>query len=491
MVTTPTTEDPAASDLSPRTRRWPRIRIQPSARLRILGWYAGLLLVALALALVLQSALLRSQLDGEVDRDMERTVDQLRIVVEERDSATGVLVRTGAPEVFDALLARAVLPEGQVIFTLVERRPYKSTVTPVQLLDQPELVSRWSAVTSTSTGELATSAGQVRWMAVPLLDGDTVRGTFVVANFLAGERAEIDDAVRIGAIAFIGVGALATLAAWLVAGRVLRPVRLLTETAREISEADWSRRIEANGDDEVAELTRTFNAMLDRLEAAYRTQRRFIDDAGHELATPITIIRGHLEVMGGDPVDREQAIAIVMDELDRMGRMVDDLLILAGAGHPDFVVVDEVNVAELTVELARRADALSDRPWTIEESAEGLVVIDRQRIIQAVMNLVRNALAHTPSGTAVALGSAMRRDTLRIWVRDEGPGISERHRAEIFERFARGAGARRTSDGAGLGLSIVEAIALGHGGHVELETALGQGSRFTIVVPVAPREANS
>lgn len=315
-------------------------------------------------------------------------------------------------------------------------------------------------------------------------------GTFVAANFLSGERSEIDDVLRIGAVVFVTVAALATTAVWLLAGRILRPIRLVTEAAREIGEADWSRRIEVDGEDEIAELARTFNAMLDRLESAYSTQRRFIDDAGHELWTPITIIRGHLEVMGDDPAERAATREIVLDELDRMSRMVDDLLVLARAGQPDFVVVEPVDLAGLTEELVRKADALTGRTWATDATASGTLPADRQRLVQAVMNLVRNAAAYTPEGTPVAIGTALDRQTVRIWVRDEGPGIAEADRERIFERFARGsAGARRT-DGTGLGLSIVAAIAAAHGGRLELDTALGKGSTFTIELPIHP-EARS
>lgn len=481
--TSPTATDPAPAAI-------PRARgsggFHPSARLRILAWYAGLLAVALATALVLQSALLRAQLDAEVDQEMALEVEQLQLVIDERDPVTGERLRTGVDDVFDTLLSRLVLQEGAAIFTLVDGRPYKSTIAPVQLLDDPALVSTWAASRVTSEGEVDTIEGPARWMALPMLDGERVAGTFVVANFLAGERAEIDDAVRAGLLVFLGVAVLATIAAWLIAGRILRPIRLLTETAHGIGEADWSRRIAVEGDDDVAELARTFNAMLDRLETANRTQRRFIDDAGHELATPITIIRGHLEVMGDDPQERAEAMAIVLDELDRMSRMVDDLLVLARSAQPDFILPTAVDVGELTIELQRKAEALSDRPWTIEAAAEGSAEVDRQRLVQAVLNLCRNAIAHTPPGTPLALATALDERSLRISVRDEGPGISEADRERIFERFARGTAGARRSDGTGLGLAIVDAIVTAHGGRLELESAPGAGATFRMVIPTQP-----
>jgi signal transduction histidine kinase len=277
----------------------------------------------------------------------------------------------------------------------------------------------------------------------------------------------------------------ASLAAWIAAGRVLRPVRLLTAAAREIDDRTWSERIPVEGDDEVAELARTFNDMLDRLEEAFSTQRRFIDDAGHELRTPITIIRGHLELLGDDAAERRETTALVMDELDRMARIVDDLLVLAKAEQPDFIDRHPLDVAELTEELAAKASALGDRGWRLESLARVVVDADRQRLTQAVMNLARNAAEHTPAGTPVHLGSRADPGEVRLWVRDEGPGIAEADQAWIFERFARGGAGRRRTEGAGLGLAIVRAIAEAHGGRVELESAPGNGSTFAIVLPAA------
>jgi signal transduction histidine kinase len=125
--------------------------------------------------------------------------------------------------------------------------------------------------------------------------------------------------------------------AWLLADRVLRPVKTVTESARSISGGDLSRRIPVSGHDEIGLLAQTFNDMLARLETAFETQQRFVNDAGHELRTPITIVRGHLELLEDDPEDRQATLALVMDELDRMARIVNDLLILAKWEQPDFL----------------------------------------------------------------------------------------------------------------------------------------------------------
>jgi len=268
-----------------------------------------------------------------------------------------------------------------------------------------------------------------------------------------------------------------------VAGRILRPIRQVTETARAITDSDLSERIGVEGDDEIAELARTFNAMLDRLETAFATQQAFVDDAGHELRTPITIVRGHLELLGEDPDERREAVALVTDELDRMSRIVDDLLLLAKLEHPEYLRPKPVELEPFTAELLAKAQALDHRRWRLAGAATGTVVADEQRLTQAVMNLARNAVEHTDADATITLGSAAVNGEVRFWVADTGPGIPPDEQVAIFERFARGGDRRRRSDGAGLGLAIVRAIADAHGGRVELDSQLGAGACFTVAIP--------
>jgi two-component system OmpR family sensor kinase len=279
---------------------------------------------------------------------------------------------------------------------------------------------------------------------------------------------------------------IASALAWVIAGRVLAPLRTLQTTAHAITETDQTQRIEVHGDDEIAELGRTFNAMLDRLEAAFASQRAFVSDAGHELRTPITIVRGHLELLGDDPLEREETVALVTDELDRMARFVDDLLLLAKAEQADFLHLAPLDLDVLTDELYNEAKALADRDWRLVGSGTGTVTADRQRLTQAVMQLAQNAAEHTRDGDRIALGSAIRNRVAMLWVADSGPGIPAAERDEIFERFHRGGDGRRRSEGAGLGLSIVRAIAEAHGGRVELDTREGAGATFTLIVPTEP-----
>ena len=452
--------------------------------MRILGWYVGLLAVAFVAALLLQRAFLLDQALSEADRALNEEVASIRLLAAGTDPETGEPFAGDIAAIFDIFLARNVPVDGEGIVTIVGDRPYKSDIAGAELARSP-LISEWTAVDEAVRREVETSEfGPVRYLAVPLeFDGDTI-GVFVAAAFMEGRLSDVNAVVRLDLLVYGPIFVLASALAWIAAGRILRPLRALTETAESIGETDWSRRIPVEGNDEIAVLSRTFNSMLDRLEATFATQRRFVDDAGHELRTPITVIRGNLELMGDDPEERRQTVDLVTDELDRMARIVDDLLDLAKAEQPDFLQPQLLDLACLTRDVAAKGDSLGDRPWVVEEVADVELIADRQRMTQAIMNLMRNALEHTPDGTPVSVGSRVVGDTARIWVKDAGPGIPVEDRERLFERFSRGGKGRRSGSGAGLGLAIVKSIAEAHDGTVELETAVGLGSTFTLVLPI-------
>ena len=311
------------------------------------------------------------------------------------------------------------------------------------------------------------------------------QGVLVVASLTAAARDEVESAVRVAVGVSLVVLLLASLFIWLAAGRAIAPLQALSRTAKTISETDLSGRIPVRGGDEIAELGRTFNGMLDRLEIAFADQKDFLTDVSHELRTPITVIRGHLETLSDSPREREEATAVIQDELDRMSRYVDDLLLLAKAPRPDFLRLGPIDLDLFTHDLFTKARSLGDRDWRIDGTGVGIVVADAQRITQAVMNLADNAVRHTRDGDPIWLGSSMVGDQARLWVRDEGPGVDPADRERIFGRYAR-ANSSGPAEGAGLGLSIVRAIADAHQGRVELDSQLGLGSTFTIVLPATP-----
>ena len=452
----------------------------PGVRTRILGWYVPVLLVMIVLSVLLERTVLLRRVDGRVDRELTTRAEELR------SSA----VAEGQPpadlrEIFDEHLDQHAVRADEATLTFVDGELHRGSARPPFLLSQlPELAGRWANLRSSARGEVDTPAGPARWLAVPVEQADGDRGTFVVATFVKTARDDVQDAVEVAALVAISTLIVASALAWVVAGRVLSPVRRVTETARSISDTDLTQRIEVASDDEIGELARTFNSMLDRLEAAFTREREFVKDASHELRTPITVIRGHLELMGDDPDERRETVALVTDELDRMGRLVEDLLLLARAERRDFLRIEPVGVDLLVEEIHAKAQGLGPRHWELQVEGRATVAGDRQRLTQALMNLVGNAAEHTSAEDTIEIGVAVQDAAARLWVRDTGPGIDLKEQERIFQRFARGRNGKRRTQGAGLGLAIARTIAEAHGGSIELDSAPGRGSTFTIVLPV-------
>ncbi|WP_307828158.1 HAMP domain-containing sensor histidine kinase [Nocardioides sp. SYSU D00038] len=322
--------------------------------------------------------------------------------------------------------------------------------------------------------------------AVSLRDGDET-GALVVVVHTDEDREELLDTMRTYAVvAALSLLLITAIAAW-QSGRLLAPLRALRETADEITETDLSLRLPVTGNDDITALTRTVNGMLDRLELAFVGQRQFLDDAGHELKTPLTVLRGHLELLdAASPAEVDQTRALLLDEVDRMARLVGDLILLAKSDRPDFVTPAPTPLTELTVEVLAKARALGPRAWTLDGAADVVVRLDEQRITQALLQLADNAVKHTHEGDVVAVGSSYDEGPdggwVRLWVRDTGPGIAAADRELVFERFGRS----RTSpddEGFGLGLSIVAAIATAHHGTVHVEDAEPHGARVVLTLP--------
>jgi signal transduction histidine kinase len=427
------------------------------------------------------------RLQEGVERSFIQQVEEFRRLTKGRNPTTAQLFGDDVVAIFNVFLSRNIPGDDEFFIALLNGKFYQSSpeALPASLRPDSDLVKHWAKLTEREQGKKISQADTISYLAEPVIKGKT-HGVFVVAHSNLGDSKQVDEAVVAVIEVTMGVLAIASVLAWVVAGQVLAPLRLLTETAQSISESDLTRRIPVQGADEIAELTITFNEMLDRLQTAFASQRDFINDASHELRTPITIIRGHLELLGDDPQERRETVELVTDELDRMSRFVDDLLLLAKAEQPNFLTLETVDIGLLTEELYTKARALGDRDWRLENKGMGRIVADRQRLTQAMMNLAQNATQHTTDSDVIALGSAVTNGYARLWVRDTGEGITLADQRRIFERFARGSLSRRRSEGAGLGLSIVRAIAIAHGGQVELKSRPGGGATFTIVIPLDP-----
>lgn len=457
-----------------------------SLRARIAAWFIGFLALSMAASTFVIYEALVIRLDQRIDAELEQEAAELSSLTKGVDPETGEPFGDNAKRIFRNYLQRNVPSRNEALITFVGGKPFlrDRQVVPYRLDTDPTIVARWANLRKGDRGSVDTPAGRVEYLAVPLQgSGQEVRGVFVAAIFRDREKREVNAAVTAVGAFGLAVLLLGSLIAWRLADRVIKPVTELTVTARSISETDLSARIPARGRDEVAQLATTFNLMLDRLERAFRSQRRFLDDAGHELKTPLTIVRGHLELLDDDPEERRETLELVLDELDRMTRIVGDVLLLARHEQPDFLELDTVDVGTLTDELHAKATGLANRDWVLERRGRGVIVADRQRLTQAVMQLALNAAHYSPAGQPITLGSSVSNGEARFWVRDRGPGIPLEDQRMIFERFQRGSDTRRW-EGAGLGLAIVKVIAEAHHGRVELISRPGAGSTFTLVVAV-------
>jgi signal transduction histidine kinase len=259
----------------------------------------------------------------------------------------------------------------------------------------------------------------------------------------------------------------------------------MATTAAAIStQDDLTRRIaETGASDEVALLAATLNRMLDRLEGAFHRERRFFSELSHELRTPITICRGHLEVLrpGASRGEVEETVAVVVDELARMGRMVEEMTILARSEDPEFLDREPVSIAQLVHEVARKAAPLTDGRLRLEPvPADALVEADPQRLTQALINLLHNAVLHGRPDGPIELRVQREPEMWRFQVADRGGGLPAGEEENVFRPFHR---LDSAGGGTGLGLAIVRGIAEAHGGAAGVDNRPGEGATFWIRVP--------
>lgn len=511
----------------------------PSVRARVMIGLVSLMLMAFVIAGGTLYAAQRSATDDRIDRALRTTVDRFTTLATpgattpEDSSPSATTATTGttgtvgtpgtqAPGSAPAALSgerllyatmQQTLPahnEGMLAIVNGKTRWTAPDQVELRLEDDPQFLA-WA--TSDEPGQeitltmVRTDRADYRVASIPVVAREGRQTARLLYAFdHSAERRVVDGTFALYAAVGLAALALSALVGWFVIGHLLRPVRLLRETARGISESDLSQRIEVVGRDDLAELTVTVNAMLDRVEGAVTSQKQLLDDAGHELRTPITVVQGHLELMDpDDPGDVRLARDVTLDELDRMTFLVNDLVTLAQSGAEGFVRLTPCDVGELLDDVLGKAATLGERSWSLSARPEVVAVLDPRRITQALLQLASNAVRYSAPGSAVSIGGAVSVDgpastlgvpagdgdviaghggaVLRLWVRDEGVGIAEQDRARVFERFGRASGAQR-ADGAGLGLSIVAAIAQAHGGDVQLQSVPGAGSTFVLVLPM-------
>lgn len=462
-------------------RRWWR----PTVRTRIVA--AITLVSAVALATVGASAYFveRARILESIDARLGANLVSARHLVAEGNNGSGVW--PSAEQALAEVVQRMSPDDKTGALGIIDARAALVPGVPleVDLRSVPEFtpfVAAEAADGEPVIGTFAESGVVWRYLAAPIEIGDNApqRVVFAMAYDVEGELAEINDAAGAyliaSALALVAITAVATI----VSTRLLRPLRRMRETAERVSGQSLSERLPVEGRDDVSDLAATMNDMLDRLDATLDGQRQLLSDVGHELKTPLTIVRGHLEVMDpADPVDVADSRALAIDELERMAKLVKDLGAAATLHGAAPVARREVDAGDLLRTVARKLVAIGGAEVRVRTVADVVASLDPDRITQALIQLTQNAVTH--GAGPIELSSEVDGNALIFSVRDHGAGVPDDAKAGIFDRFHRD-GER---GGSGLGLNIVQVIARAHGGSATVSDAEGGGALFTVTLPGA------
>jgi len=497
----------------PRTIRWwysARLRVTVGITLITAAVFAAMVLFTLQLLELRSEEVTDSRLNREAADFATFMNAGVLPSFEAEDPTVEQLLRAYLAQQYPSseLLLVGTAEQSGTQFTLSRYGPDEDRLFPPAVRSQ---IQRIGLGPSAGSGVLEES---VRWRK-RTVDSPAGSANLVVA---INDRGAYDEIARVSDyLIYTSAGGMvvSALLAWWIAGRMIVPVRRIREAAETISAADLSRRVPAEGPDEIVSLADTVNAMLERVEDSYRTQREFLDDAGHELRTPLTVVQGNLDLMPEDPEERADSLRLIQDELSRMTRIVEDLLTLARADRPDFLRTAPTDITELVLDVEAKMEVVADRDWRVLPHAEGVALLDQHRITQALVQFCSNAVRFTGPGDRIEIGcrvvepgeptipegiaagaapeqpprEAYRRRLL-WWVRDRGSGIPPGEEESIFERFHTARGQLRDGrGGTGLGLAIVSSIARAHGGRAFAFNTEGGGAAFCMVVPfVAPGE---
>jgi signal transduction histidine kinase len=361
-------------------------------------------------------------------------------------------------------------------------------------------------LTLLATGLVAAVSGLLLWLgwllvgrvvgAVPRLPSGTtvrIRGVDVEADQLGAAlrdtaRAQV---LQAGSIAFLCVVAAAAILAWAITGRVLRPLHEVTGTARRLSAESLDERITLGGPrDEIAELADTFDEMLDRLQGAFDAQRRFVANASHELRTPLSVIRTELEVTLSDPTadaaELRRMAEVVRSAASRAERLVGALLLLARTDGAGLAVREPVDLCGVvtTAWRAVRAEADERRVRVSLRTSPAPAVGDPALLERVAGNLLENAVRHNVDGGWIEVHTGSGPEWTELRVSSSGMEVGADRVSDLFEPFRRGAADRTVHGGSGLGLSIVRAVVLAHGGRVHAAPVAGGGLTVTVTFPV-------
>lgn len=332
---------------------------------------------------------------------------------------------------------------------------------------------------------------RVRLLAKPVRDGERQVGVVLVGESLHPQDVALRRVQQLLGVSAVAAAAASLLGSWWLAGQAFGPIARVTRVARRIATTGkFEQRItECPVRDELGELIATFNDMLSCLESTFRRHREFLADASHELRGPLMVIRGNLDLLRQDlPIqEREESVREAVEEAERMSRLLSDLLFLAKNDAQlamEWLPVDLSLVVLESLDRAASVDAGS-HVLVVTHNEPSLVRGDRERLGQMLWNLLQNALRYTPGGGEITVSLRRHRAVAELVVADTGIGIPPEHQLRIFERFYRVDRTRsRENGGTGLGLAIVKQVAEAHGGQVRVRSRPGEGSIFTVTLPL-------
>ena len=458
-----------------------------SIRGRLTVWYVTLLAVVLMIFTTTFYVMLRLSLNTEVDRTLEERAEQIVTDIVVRNPPANIrqtgFIRLPELAVFSSNLIYIQVTEadGQIILRSDNlggyALPISETILETINQGQPLMV------------ETRVEGVGLRIYSQPIVYDQRVIGLVQVGQSLV----EVEATLRRVLFSLIGGTILTLIAATLMgammANMSLRPIDRITSTANQIVSAeDLAQRLPVTGtNDELDRLSQTINGMMARLDSFFQAQIRLSADVSHELRTPLTIIRGNVDLLrhGRDDTveERAETLAAIDSAMDRMARIVSDLLLLSQADAGMSLTMRPLELELLLLEVFHEAHTLAGGVGLRLGHTEAATVHgDADRLKQLLINLMHNGIKHTPSGGCVTISLYNEADRARVSVADTGSGISPEDLPHIFDRFYRAKGQKR--QGSGLGLAIAKWIAEAHGGSLAAESQVGNGSTFILRLPL-------
>ena len=465
-----------------------------SIRARLTLWYTCLSTVLILLLGGAAYGLLSYSLYRQVDDSLTSVA---RTLSEQSQRGAGAYVPSEIDEAFRRFFGFSPLDR---YFRMLDPRgrrdPRRSEPRSEQLpLGEEALRNAAQGVATFETVE-GLEKYPVRILTAPVMEGGRLVNLIQVGTSLQNVLETLVRFLIVMAVLLPAGLALAVSGGLMLARRALKPVDRMIEAARHIGAEHLAERVQETGaGDELDRLSKTLNEMLERLDAAFRQIRQFSADASHELQTPLTILKGELEVglrASRSPEEYREILGSSLEEVDRIDRLVDGLLMLHRA-EAGVLRMDrrEVPLDRLLEDVARQLKVLADDRAIelILDAAEPVAVQgDFERLRRMLLNLAENAVKYTGPGGRVRLSLKREGDRATIAVSDTGLGIPEEERERIFEPFYRAQDARSMAErGTGLGLSIARSIAAAHGGSIRVESEPGRGSTFTVLLECRPQ----